>query len=158
MKVLTNIAKRMIDESVWDTYGVEWLEDDDTTVNFASIAYLQEKGISAQYTGKICTSGNGCNDSVIRTTRWSGLVGLMSVSDMCYANEWLYSQNGNSLYPWSITPRAYQSGARSVWNFGGDSVYGDSTYSEYDVFPSVYLKSNIEIIGGDGFVEPYKLK
>ena len=43
MKVLTNTAKGMIENAVWDTYGVEWPEDGVTDSSFASKAYLEVK-------------------------------------------------------------------------------------------------------------------
>ena len=156
MKPLTNKAKSMIGNAVWDTYGVKFADDGDRTSNFASTAYLEEKGISTQYTGiSECSS---CSDGVERTTSGTGLVGLMSVSDITYANGWLYKPSGSSLYPWSISPLAASGNAYSVWNAYGGRAGSNEASGQYGVFASVYLNSDIQIIGGDGSTEPYKLK
>ena len=82
----------------------------------------------------------------------------MSVSDIGYANGWLYDQSGTSLYPWSISPRAHSGNARYVWRaLGREADYGDASSGQSGVFASVYLDSNVQIIGGDGDTEPYKL-
>ena len=158
MKVLTNTAKGMIENAVWDTYAVD-SSSYPITISNVSDAYLQEKGISTQYTGKICKANDTyCNDSVIRTTSWTGLVGLMSVSDMGYANGWLYKQSDNSGYPWLISPFADSDKSDLVWYVSSGYAMYTAAFTVSNVFPTVYLKSDIEIIGGDGFDEPYKLK
>ena len=163
MKILTNTAKGMIGNAVWDTFGVHsdlYL----VTSSNASSAYLQEKGISAQNTGKnLCVEANGseyayCNDRIERTTSWTGLVGLMSVSDVTYADGWLYNQSGTSLYPFLISPDVGDDSADIVW-FASDGGANRTRVSiQRGVFASVYLNSDIQIIGGDGNTEPYKLK
>ena len=60
MKPLTEIAKSIIENAVWDTYGVsgediEW----SVTSSNAMTAYLEEKGISTKYTGKNLCVANG---------------------------------------------------------------------------------------------------
>ena len=154
----------MIGNAVWDTYGVKEPSIGIANSSWAPIAYLEEKGISEQHTGKnLCVEANGsdykqCNDSVERTILWTGLVGLMSVSDMTYADGWLYNQSGSSLYPWSISPIADSERADMVW-IAFDGFAGNYTArSQYEVFASVYLNSDIQIIGGDGDSVPYKLK
>ena len=100
----------------------------------------------------ICTSGDICNDSVERTTSWTGLVGLMSQYDIWGANGWLYDP-GTEIWPWSITPNAYSNGAMLVWSLFGSYVANEYSSSHYGVFPSVYLNSNVQIIGGNGYTE-----
>ena len=160
MKVLTSTAKGLIDNAVWDTYAVAWPPDDITDSSWAPTAYLQEKGISTQYTGKsLCESSNEiyCNDSITRTTNWTGLIGLMSVADIIYADGWLYNQSGTSLYPWSISPVAYPDCSSNVWYAHRSSANDVYTGYQRGVFASAYLKSDIKIIDGDGDAEPYKL-
>ena len=157
MNILTTKSQSMIGNAIWATYGVKWPENGDTTVNFASTAYLQEKGISAQNTGKECTGEDSyCNDSVVRTTNWRGLVGLMSVADMIYANGWLHSLE---LSFWTISPRVRSDDSRLVWV----SYYGlsnnDCVRHQYIVFPSLYLNSTVEIVSGSGTeTSPYIIK
>ena len=42
--------------------------------------------------------------NIMRNNEWIGTVGLMSFSDIRYADGWLYNQSDETLYPWSITP------------------------------------------------------
>ena len=117
--------------------------------------------------GKICTSGNDCNDSVERTTTWEGLVGLIYPSDYAYAstdagcandivgsdstcntNNWLHPSSG---YYWTISPRASSSSANFVWGvFSSSRVNRNDAYYAHGVRPALYLDSNIQITGGDG--------
>ena len=39
--------------------------------------------------GKICSSGSPCNDTIIRTTTWTGYIGLP------YATDWAYASGEN---------------------------------------------------------------
>jgi len=157
MKLLTEVAKKLIEKVVWDTYAVH---DDLTmiTSSNASTAYLQEKGISTQYTGRICQTDVFCNDKVIRTINWTGLVGLMSVADMGYAGGWSSLPSDVTAFPWLITPGAKSVSSTLGWaDFVGIAGSSPVHYSQSYVFPSVYLKSNIKIIDGNGVDEPYKL-
>ncbi len=89
MKPLTNSAKNLISSAKWYTYGVDTSFVSNYAFSDLDGAYLQEMGKSKEYTGKEC-SGNTCNDTVNRTTSGSALIGLMSLSDIGYANGWLY--------------------------------------------------------------------
>ena len=154
MKPLTSVALSMATSAVWDTYAVSATSVKSSN---ASTAYLQEKGIRAQYTGSsecVATSGVYCNDGITRTTSWTGLVGLMSVSDIGYANGWLYN---NSIYPWSISQSSSSSHSNYVWYSGSPPAYYSVASQTFGVWPALYLDSNIQIIGGDGDLIPYKL-
>ncbi len=129
-------------------------------------------------TGKICSSGTYCNDTVERTTTWTGKVGLMYPSDYGYAtsggsttdraaclnkelynwgsssvsdcknNDWLYN---SSSVQWTISPRAYSSRASIVFGVNSDGrVIGNFVYSGYGGRPVVYLTSNVGVQNGDG--------
>ena len=63
--------KTLISDAVWNTGAI----GGDGSV---SKWYTQERGTE---NGKICTSGDSCNDTVERTTTWTGKVGLMYPSD-----------------------------------------------------------------------------
>jgi len=160
MKVLTNTAKGLIENAVWDTYGVQY----ETLSSGASSLYLQEKGISHQYIGKICEETTTvemlCDDTVIRTTSWTGLVGLMSVADIEYAVGWIWTDIEGT-FSWSITPVADKDMAFMVWynrsKHKDDSASTFISYYSNIVMPTVYLKSDIKIIGGNGGTEPYIL-
>ena len=67
--------KKLIDNAVWNTGAPSSLSE--TPSNF----YADERGT----TGKLCTTSNYCNDTVERTTTWTGKIGLMYISDYGYA-------------------------------------------------------------------------
>ena len=161
---LTNEAKSMIDNAVWNLGGSS--TNDDVT---ASMFYERERGTTV-YTG--------------RPTEWIGQIGLMYPSDYGYAtsggstmdrttclatelhnwdifsysdcknNDWLYS----GTYQWTLTPRSSYSNYVFI-AFGNGSVTSDYMhYTYYTVFPALYLSSNVKITGGDGSHDnPYTL-
>ena len=162
-KVLKSSAQSLIDDSVWylgaSTYGVSLSEQ-----------YSNERGNA---TGKICASGTNCNDSVDRTTKWVGKVGLIYPSDYGYASEdsvcatnlgyidgatdpypcknknWLFTGNNY----WTITPLSHSSNALYVEGVGDDGdVYSTYAYRTLWVRPSINLVSDI-LISGEGTVE-----
>lgn len=156
MKPLSFVARNMIENAVWYTYAVKNPADGVTDSSFSSAAYLEEKGISHQYNAKSEWETNQSeyfNDNVIRTTSWTGVVGLMSVSDITYADGWLFRVD-DPVYPMSITPSIYN----DVWVACSDDACSSEIGISRPVNPSVYLSSNIQIIGGDGNTEPYILK
>ena len=135
-----------------------------------STQYANERGNT---TGKICTSGTYCNDSVTRTTKWVGKVGLIYPSDYGYASEdsvcatnlgkidgatdpypcknknWLFTGN----YYWTITPLSRSSNADIVENVSNDGhVNHHSASNARGVRPSINLVSDI-LISGEGTVE-----
>ena len=125
--------------------------------------YLEERGIIKKYTG--CndveeTITTECTvDNVIRDNKWTGLVGLMSASDILYTGGWIGSVTG-----WTITPATsvygVHAGNSSSSGVGaGLQIPYFPTYSDWAViYPSVYLKNGIKIVGGNGDTEPFKLK
>ena len=76
----------MIENVVWNTGVIDLddplIYDPDTEISNPVNWYNAERG---NKTGKICTSGVECNDSVTRTTDWKGLVGLIYPSDYGYS-------------------------------------------------------------------------
>ena len=171
--------KTLISDAVWNTGAST------TDRQIASKFYTEERGTR---NGKICSSGSTyCNDSVTRTTTWTGKVGLMYPSDYGYAtsggsttdraaclneelynwqiesvsdcknNDWLYN---SSSYQWTISPRASYSYANSVFVVGA-AGYVEVYYaiSTKVVRPVVYLTSNVKISGGEGTSElPFSLE
>ena len=167
--------KNMLGNAVWNT-GSQGTND--LTSNSGGLAkhfYTYERSTN---TGKICTSGTECNDTVERTTTWTGKVGLMYLSDYGYAtgggsrtdratclnkellnwsdssvsdcknNDWLYT---SANYQWTISPFAYSSaadGVFGVYNYG--NFYADDAYGERAVRPVGYLLSNTKVLSGDG--------
>ena len=169
--------KNLISDAVWNTGAST------TYMQIASKFYTEERGTR---NGKICSSGDRCNDTVERTTTWTGKVGLMYPSDYGYAtsggsttdrttclntnlndwssssvsdcknNDWLF----NSSYQWTISPFAHSSAASVALDVSSTgSVSGIDAYGLYVVRPVVYLSSNVKISGGEGTSEsPFSLE
>ena len=177
---LTSDAKNLIENAVWNTGTVDGSTNTNSNTN-AITFYTSERSSN---TGKICSSGTDCNDTVERTTTWIGQVGLMypsdygyatsggsttnrqtclnkelynwnSVSD-CYQNDWLYN---SSIHQWTLTSVPYSSRSDSIFlvNPSG-SVGGTGANLALGVRPVVYLKSSVKITGGEGTsTSPYQL-
>ena len=163
----------MLGNAVWNTGA-----DDGVTYTYKNITtskfYEYERSTN---TGKICSSGDYCNDDLERTTTWTGKVGLMYPSDYGYAtsggsttdratclnkelynwsassvsdcknNDWLFNSN----YQWTLSPNADSSVSRRAFDvYYTGLVYGDYAYRDYGVRPVVYLTSSVKISGGDG--------
>ena len=169
--------KTLISDAVWNT-GSNGTNDymsvsDGLTRHF----YTYERSSN---TGKICSSGSECNDTVVRTTEWVGKVGLMYPSDYGYAtsggsttdratclnkeiwdwpsdcidNNWLYFGNDQ----WTISPLAFSSSANGAF-YVLDLVESDYASGDRIVRPVVYLSSNVKVASGDGSSDnPYLLK
>ena len=163
---LTNNAKSMIETVTWKLGGSSTYID-----VTASMFYERERGTEV-YSG--------------HATEWVGEVGLMYLSDYgyatsggattdratclatelynwgmtdfdssdCYNNDWLY----NGSLQWTLTPRSSSSNNVFFVNYIGSLSY-DSANLGNGARPSVYLKSNIAISGGDGSRNnPYRLQ
>ena len=155
---INSASRNMVEEVVWNTGTFSW----GTTPVLT--AYNAERGTR---TGKECSSGIYCNDSVTRTTTWTGKVGLIYPSDYGYAStdtscranindntnyscentNWLHS---GSTY-WTISRIANSYRATLSWFVRSDGfVDFDSAYRGFGVRPSIYLKSDVSITSGDG--------
>ena len=176
---LTSEAKEMIDTVTWNTGSNGDISAKD--INISTFYNLER----SNHTGKICSSGQYCNDSVERSTIWHGSVGLMYPSDYGYAtsggtntnresclstslyhwnsedlnnckeNDWLFRSEVNQ---WAYMPCASDY-SMSAFYIGGDGFIG--TYHVGDsraIFPSIYLKSNVRILNGNGSINsPFEL-
>ena len=175
-------TKSMINKYTWNIGAIN--REDTNIYNRETRAlntvafYNAERG---SVNGKICTSGNGCNDTVERTTTWQGYVALPYVTDWAYASsETACATNIHDGYDghssnmtckknnwmrhayamWILSPIAISDGANHVWGVYGDgTVVIDGASNALSVFPSVYLNSNVEITSGSGTSsDPYILK
>ena len=166
---LTEEAKSMIETVTWKLGGVVNYES--ASNGLASHSYGYERGTTV-YGG--------------HATEWVGEVGLMYPSDYGYAtsggattdraaclakelrnwyessfsdcknNDWLFDSSSKQ---WTLTPSSSSIGyVFDVSNYG--FLNYNNAYSRNDgVRPSIYLKSNITITGGDGSRNnPYLLK
>ena len=171
---LDETAKSLIDNYTWNTGGVEMNKKTDTLA-----FYSAERGTK----GKICSSGTDCNDTVIRTSEWTGYIGLPYVTDWAYAssesvcetnmqtkddsnvyicknNNWLFWVGTSSVpRPHTLSPIADSSNSRWFVNNAGYVDYYSDTSGSLSVFPTLYLKSNVLIESGNGTsTDPYTLK
>ena len=158
---LDNTSKVLVDKHIWNVGGVELSKAEDTLA-----FYQAERGTKS---GKTCTNGDRCNDTIIRTTEWVGYVALPYVTDWAYASEnkiceinmlekdssnayvcknnnWLHR---NSSWTWFLSPSSID--ACFVWSVFS-AGYNNSCYASNvsGVAPSIYLKSEIIIQNGDG--------
>ena len=84
---LDDASKSLIDNHTWKTGAIDGT--DATISNQETFAlntvpfYNAERG---SVNGKICSSGIACNDTVERTTTWTGYVGLPYPTDWAYAS------------------------------------------------------------------------
>ena len=164
--------KNMLGNAVWNigSNGSSYVYYGIKTAEF----YELER---SENTGKICSSGDNCNDTVERTTTWTGKVGLMYPSDYGYAtsggstinratclntalydwndvsdcknNDWLF----NSSYQWTLSPLVDDSDDVAflmfgVHNFG--AVDGLAAYDVNGVRPVGYLLPSVKVQSGDG--------
>ena len=164
-------SKSLIDYHIWNTGAIEYNTRTDTLA-----FYSAERGTT---NGKICTSGTYCNDTVTRTTEWTGYIGLPYVTDWAYASSesvcetnmqkkdssnLLVCKNNNwmqrNTWAWYLSPSADGSYANYAWAVSGDGYASNySAANSLVVVPSIYLKSNVLIESGNGTSSnPYILK
>ena len=174
---LDRTAKLLIDKHTWSLGAIEMSIED--TISF----YNAERGTA---NGKTCTSGTYCNDSVIRTTKWTGYVALPYITDWAYAssesicetniqtkdssnlfvcknNNWMQRSD----WTWYLSPGVQSANVNYVWTVSGNGnvanyiMFGAMSKFAYygsNVAPSIYLKSSVLMKGGSGTSsDPYKL-
>ncbi len=158
--------KTLIGDAVWNTGAST------TNSQIVSNFYTEERG---SINGKICTSGTRCNDTVSRTTTWTGKVGLMNTSDYGYAtsggsttdratclntnliswdssvsdcknNNWLF----NVSWKWTLSPYANSCATDPFYVPLVEHVISLPACNRIAVLPVVYLKSNVKISSGSG--------
>ena len=167
---LDETSKSLIDKHTWNTGAIDY----NTRTNTLAF-YKDERG---KQTGKICNGGAGCNDTVERTTEWTGYIGLPYATDYAYAssesvcetnmqkqdssNNYICKNNNwmqRSTWAWYFSHFVDGSFARYAWCVSGDGVaYGNRAANSIAVAPSIYLKSNVLIESGNGTsTDPYEL-
>ena len=173
--------KALIGNAIWNTGANDakaYTHENISTQKF----YEFERSTN---TGKICTSGIYCNDSVTRTTTWKGKVGLMYVSDYgyatsggsttdrttclnkelyswsgysdCYVNNWLFNSTS---WQWTLSiPEFFYDAYREfIISSSGYVNASSDDFLSNAVFPAVYLLSSVKIVTGDGSKSnPYTL-
>ncbi len=136
--------------------------------------------------GRICTNGEYCNESLTRVSVWKGMVGLMSPSDYGYAtkggattsrstclNTNLFNWDGSGVsdcknnnwlinlinWQWTMMPVAHESYSSTVF-FVYTLGSVDHSHARYAglVRPAIYIKSSTKIIDGVGSIlNPFKI-
>ncbi len=162
-------SKSLIDNHIWNTGAIEYMMRTDTLA-----FYQTERG---SVNGKLCSSGKMCNDTVTRTTTWTGYIGLPYGTDWAYAssesvcetnmqkqdssNAYICNNNNwmqRNTWAWYLSPVGNLSDAFNAWFVYGVGSY-DGAARSYAVAPSIYLKSNVLIESGNGTSDsPYILK
>ena len=186
---LNSTSKTMINNYTWNTGAINI--EDTTIVNPETFAlntvpfYNAERG---SVNGKICTSGNNCNDTVTRSTTWQGYVALPYATDWAYAssetacatnmwdgvdfanenydnaackkNNWMHHGSTMDEGMWMLSPLANSYGAFYAWIIlGGGVVNSGRVFGAISVFPSVYLNTEVKITSGSGTSsDPYILE
>ena len=165
--------KKMISKVYWPLGSNGQNSYDETTNGLVKHFYTYER---SDNTGKICSVSDYCTDTVTRTTKWLGYVGLLYPSDYgyatsdksclnevmtswgssCYQQNWLYLDTG---YQWTMTPSAsdkYNHGIFVIHTSGMVLMFG--TNGTIETRPVVYLKKNLLLKQGDGSkANPYIL-
>ena len=158
--------KSLIDNHTWNTAAIDY----NIKANTLAV-YDEERGTKI----KLCTDAKKCNDNIIRTTEWTGYIGLPYATDWAYAtenticetnmeakdssnisvcpkNNWMY----RSFWTWYLSPIH-----DTAWIICGDGRVGNYFVNGFasDVAPAIYLKSNVLIESGTGTSsDPYILK
>ena len=171
---IDEISKSLIDKHTWNTGAPNFSKLYNSTTQSSNTVelYKAERGT---VNGKICSSGTYCNDTVTRTTEWTGYIALPYITDYAYAssendcntkidhsstykcknNNWM----SKNIWYWTLSPFANPGVSRLVWLVNGDGIVSYlNAMSGGAVFPAIYLKSNILIESGKGTSsDPYIL-
>ena len=165
--------KNMLGNAVWNTGSQGTASWDSSSGGLTKHFYTYERSTN---TGKICTGGRWCNDTVARTTTWTGKIGLMYPSDYGYAtsggsvadratclNKELYNWNDSSVSDCSnndwllsgnqrtLSPLAHSSYANFVFYVGSSGyIRNNIAYTTLGVRPVGYLLPSVGIESGDG--------
>lgn len=133
--------------------------------------------------GKSCSLGSNCNDTISRNVLWTGKVGLIYPSDYgygssggvnqsretcfttnmfdwknytdCYNTNWLHKTSP----AWTLMPMNLNEHSTLIYDFPSVGGVGSYAIRSYNIFPSVYLKTDLRVLNGVGSQSnPYILK
>ena len=171
-------SKSFIDNHSWNIGAPNHSTlNNSTTQSYDTVEFYKAERGNA--TGRICNGGDACNDTVERTTTWTGYIGLQYITDYAYAssesvcetnmqeqdssNAYICKNNNwmqRSTVAWYLSPGAHGAYAPNAWNVGGDGYAGSNFVDgSFAVAPSIYLKSNVIIASGTGISSnPYILR
>ncbi len=166
--VINETYEKMIQPVNWSV-GATPSNQDYTAINLGSM-YSHERSINLGYE----YDGSGVRkDTINRNTSWIGKVALPYLSDFGYATankscldgtlsffakcptSWM---NANTINKWVLTPYGRVNNNAFVLSISNKIEYGYSS-EDYAVYPTLYLKNDVRVIGGDGSAtSPYKIK
>ena len=151
---LTSNERSLIDTATWYTGAYDQF-------SYADAHYTAERGNM----GRICSSGDSCNDTVTRTSTWNGKVGLIYPSDYGYSadlsqcNQTLNNYKNCSSSNWLANGRFNRTMSSRADSVGADYVFlvldsgslsrGFASAGNA-VRPAVFLKSGVSISEGNG--------
>ena len=140
-------------DDYWDYYlNKTWYNNlNSTSKNMISEGKYYIKSMkSYSYKSSLCDEDNTTettNKCTKTTNTWSGYVGLPRYGEMFASQQDIGHDNSTDM--WFMTPNS----ASGVWNadkFNIGTLNGSDSKFKNAVRPSIYLKSNIVITGGDG--------
>ena len=156
---LTEEAKAMISDAVWNLGGVSDAEHTPATVFYESerytpiwtgkigLIYPSDYGYATS--GESTTHREACLNAALY--RWENDPNYIG----CRMTSWLWLWVNDENYGlisgyWTLTK--YYVSSSMVYNVGATgSAYYDNVYNTYyDVFPALYLNSNVKITSGEG--------
>ena len=163
---LTEDARTMVDNAVWNLGNAE--KFDTSTTGLPSDWYVYERdsivynGNSSMWIGKVgliypsdygyaTSGGNTYNREACMAKEllaWSD----QTVSD-CKNNDWLLD---STKYYWTLT--TYIGGSSTFLVHYAGLVLDNPSYEKSEVYPALYLSSDVKITSGDGsYTNPYQL-
>ena len=160
--IKNDITRNMIANVIWKLGGHPTHEA--TSIAF----YTSERGTTVYsgrpttWQGKVAlmypsdygyatTGGTATNREVCLAT---DLNGWAAYSD-CYNNSWLYSNIDNI---WTLTPKSSENDEVFATFTDALFYYQSANYTNYAIYPSLYLSLEVSITGGDGTQSnPYTL-
>ena len=163
---MKKMLKVLIGEAVWNTGSNGGYDYDKILYSQLYVTERENKN------GKICLSGDYCNDIVERTTSWTGKVGLFYASDFGYAsflddnynrcmnasivswiddsecssNNWL----NTTISTFTMTPCTFIDRSTRVYRVYEGANDTQNTSNARAIRPVVYLSSSVRIISGIG--------
>ena len=153
-------AQKLVSDSLWDISAINDVS------NFMT-CYEQERS------GSIGNCIDNCNDTVQRTTKWNGKIGLISASDYLFGKEWLYAKEYfedkiiYDYFQYMLNPSS-QNGYEAVvavgsvfdpFYLGDGKLFASGWYVSFPenynlvIKPSFYVHENAIIEGGNGTYE-----
>jgi len=159
---LDDASKSLIDNHTWNTGAIDGT--DATISNQETFAlntvpfYNAERG---SVNGKICSSGIACNDTVERTTTWTGYVGLPYPTDWAYASSESACETNMNAGDIDFDNQIFNMTCKkNNWMHHGttsdieDATWFMSSIADPDVASSVWIVNGVGVTDSDGAANP----